>query len=254
MNNKQWVYNFNNRIKFLTLFWVAVSYVGPLSAGLVVSEETKLNRKLLMQSYQISKTESVNSMSQGANYFTDSENLAFVALIEAQNKLLKPNLKWYYQLEKKEKRKSFDTCLHKIRKEARRQDQLWKSADKMKYCVASQLDARMELANIKRQRDIIKYINARQIKAQDMVKECTLAYRQALDNRSKPLPKQIKHPLAKHDIDLHSLKNWLLFDDFDKIDASSFTKVTRIKASDVMKSLVGKKCPGDMVFWIDPKL
>lgn len=80
--------------------------------------------------------------------------------------------------------------------------------------------------------------------ALSMLNECTVA----LENRRHLLPHSFPIPVAYRDHYTYSVPQWLL--DEKMHDDAWLVALDRIRAGDLLRDVVGDKCRGQMVYWV----
>ena len=171
-----------------------------------------------------------------ANCFTPAENLYFVSLVSAQDELGK-NAPWY------------DNMSVKTRKKAELACQVMGYGEgplSMSYedCIDERFLELMEPYNDEYREESAIYINKRNRRSEEIVKQCVTAFHQNLPQ----LPRQIQFPLAYYDKKLHSYPAWYFEGRLD--DEAWIESMQETRASDVVTDALGEQCPGDMVFWL----
>ena len=168
--------------------------------------------------------------------FSPSENLHYAALIAAQN-MLGTNAPWYKQIRLDSKDKAEKAC--KIMGYGR--DQLNKSLDK---CIRERFAELMKPYNEKYRLEATTYINKRNSKGAQLVKQCVAAFY----NKLPELPRAIHFPLAYYDRKVHSYPEEFLKKQMK--DMAWLQQIGSVKNSDILRTLIGDQCPGEMIWWL----
>lgn len=168
--------------------------------------------------------------------FSPAENLFYTAHQEAQ-KILGLHARWYTEISEDFKDRVIRACenMGLISEEAN------KAYDR---CIESRHQELMGPYENKYQRETEKYIKKRNKTAQALVKSCNMA----ISSKRSQLPRELKFPIAYHDDLSPSIPSWLIEKNIN--DSDWLEKLNRPKANKLMHDVLGRDCPGNMVYWV----
>ncbi|PJE80748.1 hypothetical protein CI610_00236 [invertebrate metagenome] len=168
--------------------------------------------------------------------FTYSENLQFAAYRVAES-LLGDNAPWFQKV-KKENRWRIEKACEGFSKNTPKPDRAFDLCFKDRFTEAM-------LSHEERFRaESAVYINKRKHMAASLMNRCD----KAINAQFKKLPKGIRLPLGGYPEDLSALPVKLLENGWP--DDRWLQKKGKLKASDLMRDVLGDDCPGDMVLWV----
>ncbi|MBE8214851.1 MAG: hypothetical protein HAW67_04525 [Endozoicomonadaceae bacterium] len=214
-----------------------------------------LSRHSLYNQYELPASAVSSDAFVGNQCFSDQSNLEFTALSAAQNILKKPRLSCYDKTILKIRKKIMQKCRHKILKKDMKNYAIMPQyiEDELTACVESRtLEATKGLI-MDREKRISRYLETRKEKQVELVKICMSAYHILMKNTTKPMPSLMRYPLARHDKELYSFPEWFIHKEFENKNNSAFDQSNPMKMSDLLKAIIGKECPGEMVLWVHPE-
>lgn len=168
--------------------------------------------------------------------FTPDENLYFVANQEAQS-ILGPHAPWYIKIASEFRERVAKAC----RIMGYENDQASRAYD---YCIEDRFEELMGPYEDKYRREAGNYVIKRKQIAESLVVRCDAA----LSIKRSRLPKDLRFPLAYYDKRIRSFPNWFVDEKLD--DPKWIEKVSKLNANELMNEILGKDCPGNMVFWV----
>ena len=168
--------------------------------------------------------------------FSPGENLYFTANKEAQ-KILGPHAPWYVKIGAEFRVRVEEAC--KIL--GFENNEISRAYD---HCVESRYEELMGPYESRYRREADTYITKRREVAESLVVRCDAA----LSIKRNRLPKEIRFPVAYYDQNFSSVPRWLLEDRIG--DDDWLERMSQLKVNDIMHDVLGKDCPGSMVFWV----
>ena len=191
-----------------------------------LAQEPDLNRP------QISPEYSRNSN----RCFSPAENLFYSAHQEAQ-KILGPHAPWYLEISDDFRERVTSIC----KGMGLENEDASKAYD---HCVESRHKELMGPYEDKYEREARSYIKRRLEIALKLMDSCDMA----ISTRRNQLPRDMQFPIAYHSDLSHSIPSWLLEKKLN--DTDWLANLSRPKANELMLDVLGKDCPGNMVYWV----
>ncbi len=168
--------------------------------------------------------------------FSPGENLFFVANQEAQ-KILGPHAPWYLQISSEFRGRVKEACNIM----GYENDEISRAYD---HCIENRYEELMGPYEDKYRREAGNYVRKRRQVAESLVVRCDAS----LSIKRSRLPKELRFPVAYFDPKVSSVPGWLLEEKLG--DPDWLEKISKLKVNDIMHDVLGKDCPGDMVFWV----
>ena len=200
-------------------------------------ESTKDARELAM----ITKTSLYNfnsDQSQIDRCYSNAEQLHFSA-IKASENLLGPHVApWYHNIQKKNRKKAYRQCKTNISGNS-------KSKSEFTKCFQNKIHVLMEPHEKRLQNEEYAYIEKRRTTAEQLLQQCHIA----VNNLQTKFPKSLRLPLNRYTNQSNSLPTAFLDDLLSDSDELIQSK-GKVKYSTLLRNILGKACPGDMINWI----
>ena len=168
--------------------------------------------------------------------FSPAENLFYSAHQEAQ-KILGPHAPWYNEISEDFRKRVTSAC----RGMGLKNENANKAYD---HCIESRHKELMGPYEDKYEREAGTYIQRRLDIAKQLMDSCDIA----ISIKRNQLPRELEFPIAYHSDISNSIPNWLLEKNIN--DKDWLASLTRPKANQLMHDVLGKDCPGNMVYWV----
>ncbi|WP_299735717.1 hypothetical protein [uncultured Endozoicomonas sp.] len=206
------------------------------SDGSEICDTARLNRDDKMRNDPSIANEFPLHLHKPSSCFTPDENLLFIANIEAQ-KALGPNAPWYTELKEEVRgrvKKACDVLGYKNSEVSRAYD----------HCLESRYEELISPHVDKYERETDNYLNKRQQIANSLMVRCDAS----LSVKRHRLPKEMRFPVAWYNADSRSVPEWLME---EKLEGDEWLEnLHKMKLDDIMAEVMGKDCPGEMIYWV----